>query len=268
MSFSFLGAIPVTFILAVSLSVSAAPKKATTSKKSPMVAVPPELSMRDRALGEATYVGKDQKRASDAQVESGVLRLKDPRPEALGRSWKYFAAFSAQQFQPEGTAGNEFSSFDLGRGDATWMPGVQLGFLSRALPTGPVDWHFGARFQASFSSQATTAIMDSGFVIDDARLNTTLLSMGPLVSISWSRLEWLSLTFVPEFGSATYTQTTANNFGKFSKSSGYKALSFGLEAEVTRGWALFAAYSQRELNDQNQLALQKDNFELGTKILW
>lgn len=224
--------------------------------------------MRERALVEATYVGKDQKLASDAQVESGVLRLKDPRPEALGRSWKYFAAFSAQQFQPEGTARNEFSSFDLGRSDATWMPGLQLGFVGPALPTGPVNWHFGARFQGHFSSQATMAVMESGFVIDDARLNTTLLSVGPLVAANWSRWPWLSLTFVPEFGSATYTQTTANNFGKFSKSSGYKAFSFGLEAEVKSGWALFTAYSQRELNDQNQLALQKDNFELGTKILW
>lgn len=265
MNLSFLGAFSVTVILAASLSVSAAPKK---SAKKPAPVAQPELSMREQALAESTYVGQDQKRASDAQVESGVLRLQDPMPQALGRSWKYFAAFSAQQFQTEGRASNEFSSFDLGTNDSTWMPGLQIGFVTAAMPTGAVNWHLGARAQGSFASQSVNAVMDSGFIIDDARLNSTLLSVGPLVSLNWSRINWLSLTFVPEVGSLTYTQTTSNDFGKFSKSATYQALSWGLEAQVSKGWSLFTEYTQRELKNQDQLAIQRDNIELGTKILW
>ncbi len=263
---SLLVAISLTFVFAFSPDVQAAPKK---TKKENFAAPAPELSMRDQALAESVNSGKNQKSASDAQVESGVLRLKDPRPEALARTWKYFAAFSAQQFQTEGTASNDFSSFDLSENNSTLMPGIEVGVLSPAMNTENFVWHVGARGQGSFASQAVNArIQSSGYVLDDARLNSTLLSVGPMVTVAWNRYEWLALTFVPEFGSMTYTQTSSNNFGKFSKSAGYKALSFGLDVRLAPKWSVFTEYSQRELNSDNQLALQKDNFELGTKVTW
>lgn len=265
---SLLVAVSLTFVFAFSLDVQAAPKKAK-AKKEEASAPAPELSMRDQALAESVNTGTTKKSASETQMESGVLRLKDPRPEALARTWKYFAAFSAQQFQSEGTANNEFSSFDLSQNDKTVMPGIEVGVLSPAMNTENFVWHVGARGQGSFASQSVQArIQSSGFLIDDARLNSTLLSVGPMVTVAWNRYEWLSLTFVPEFGSMTYTQTSSNDFGKFSKSSGYKALSFGADVRVTPKMSVFTEYSQRELNGDTQLALQKDNIELGTKVTW
>lgn len=227
-----------------------------------------ETTLREKALFESQNLGPQKNRASEVQVDSGVLVLKDPRPEVITRSWKYFVAFSAQQFQPEGMVSNELNSFDLNQNGPTLMPGIEFGFLSKDFNTRSVLWNWGLQFKGSFSSQTSQALYPAGTSISDARLNTTLLSVGPTFAIRWERFHWLTLLFTPEFGTLTYTQTSSSDYGKFSKNSGYRALTSGLDFRVAQKWSVFTKYSQRELSEENQLALQKDNFELGTKVTW
>jgi hypothetical protein len=256
----------LTFSFALCTSVFAAPAKKKSNKENFNPPVQ-EVSLREQALNENKNSGLNQKKASEVQMESGVLTLKDPRPEVQTRSWNYFVGFTAQQFQPEGKGTNDFSSFDLGENGSTLMPGIEFGALSKDFGSEDVLWNAGVRLKGSFSSQAATAVLPSGYVIDDARLNTTLLSVGPTVSVRWVRYNWLSFVFTPEFGTMNYTQTSSTDYGKFSKQSGYKSLAYALDFRVSEKWSVFTEYAQRELND-NQLALQKDNFELGTKVTW
>lgn len=226
------------------------------------------VSLKEMAIAEAKYDGSEKSSATDAQV-SGMLTLKDPRPEIITRSWKYFAGFSLQSFQPEGFASKEGSgSFDLSKNGTTVMPGIELGVMSPALQTKAVFWKLGLRAKGGFASQGTTMKLDSGYEIDDARLNTTMFSAGPAVSLGWERLPWLSLSVSPQYGNISYTQSSSNDFATFSKSGTYESMNYGVDVMVGKKWSVFTEWSQRTLKDNNEIALQKDNFELGTKVTW
>lgn len=225
-------------------------------------------SLRDLALAEAKFEGLEKNSATDAQVP-GMLTLQDPRPEIITRRWKYFAAFTAQIFQAEGFVNKEGTgTFDLGKSETSMMPGLELGVMSPTMPTRSVLWKVGLRFKGSFASQGTSVILDSGYKIDDARLNTTMFSGGPALSVAWDRLSWLSLNVSPQYGTLSYTQTSSNDFATFSKSGAFESLNYGLDFQMTPKWSVFTEWSQRTLNDNNEIALQKDNFEVGTKVTW
>lgn len=220
------------------------------------------------ALAETKHEGHATKTATNAQV-SGMLNLKDPRPEIITRRWSYFAALTFQNFQSQGFATKEGTgTFDLGKNERTVMPGIELGLVTPSLPTKALLWQLGLRGKAGFASQETSVALDSGYRIDDARLNTTLLSAGPALSLQWERLNWLSLNVSPQYGTLSYTQTSSNDFATFSKSAAFEALSYGLDIRMNRKWSIFSEWSQRKIKDNTQIALQKDNFELGTKLTW
>lgn len=245
----------------------ASPKKA---KNTETTSTPTELSLKQMALAETAPVEGQQTQtsATDAQV-SGMLTLKDPRPEVVTRSWTYFAGLTAQTFQAEGRVSKEGSGiFNLAESNQSIMPGLELGFMTRAFQTQALLWKFGLRGKAALSTQAYNVILASGYKIDDARLNTTLFSGGPLVSLQWGRFQWLAFTFSPQFGTVNYTQTSSNDFAKFSKQAGFEAFSYGLDFAVGKSWSVFTEWSQRTLKDNTEIALQKDNFELGTKVTW
>lgn len=242
----------------------------SSSKLSTISAAEP-ASMRDMAMAAAQVTEKkEQKMASDAQVAGGYLTLKDPRPEIVGRAWKYFASLSVQNFQAEGSASNDSAeTFDLGKNDSTVMPSIKLGAMTTPWATGPLNWQFGARGQASFASQETSGLLESGYQVDDARLNSTLLSVGPMLALSWQRLAWLSFTVSPQWGNLNYTQSSSNDLAKFSKQASYEALHYGLDFQIGSKWSVFTEYSNRSLRDGNeQVAIQANNFELGTKVQW
>lgn len=256
----------LTFILSITVIAAASPSKKKSSKNSNQPVA--EVSLRDKALTESQNLGQQKKQASEVQMESGVLTLKDPRPEVITRSWNYFVGVSAQQFQPEGRVTNDLNNnFDLGQQGQTLMPGVEFGVISQDYYANNILLNFGAQLKGAFSSQAVEVTYPSGAVIDDARLNTSLLSVGPTVAARWERYDWLSLVFTPEFGTLRYTQTSSSSYGQFSKSAAYRALTAGFDFKVGEKVSVFTKYSQRDLDD-NQLALQKDNFELGTKLTW
>lgn len=259
----------VTLTLTFTLSITSVALAAPTKKKSPKATTPvEEVSLRDKALTESQNLGKQQKQASEVQMESGVLTLKDPRPEVITRSWNYFVGVSAQQFQPEGLVTNDLNNtFDLGQQGQTLMPGIEFGVISQDFYANSILLNFGAQLKGAFSSQSVAVTYPSGQVIDDARLNTTLFSVGPTFAARWERYDWLSFIFTPEFGSLRYTQTSSSSYGQFSKSAAYRALTAGFDFKVADKVSVFTKYSQRDLDD-NHLALQKDNFELGTKVTW
>lgn len=259
----------LTATLFVSFLISSAGWAASSATSSSSTT----LSLRDQAIAENQTEGMTQKSATDAQVPSGMLTLKDPRPEVITRTWKLFAGLKAQNFQPRGSVStDEVGTFDLGANDSTFMPGLVLGVMSPEMKseyTGAVWFRYGLRGDAAFSSQKTNVTFPSGYTVNDNRLNTTLFAVGPAFSLQASRLSWLAFTFAPQYGTLNYTQTSSNEYARFSKQTAYMALNYGLDFQIGNKWSVFTEYSQRSLRDSHQeIAIQKDNFELGTKVSW
>ncbi|WP_413558213.1 hypothetical protein [Bdellovibrio sp. HCB209] len=226
-------------------------------------------SLRDAALAETKGTAVATKSATDAQT-TGMLILKDPKPEIVSRPWLYFAGFTAQQFQPKGTVTTDASgTFDLSANDQTFMPGLTMGVMSPEWNLKNVLISGGLRFDGSMATQGTSVTLPSGMVVDDARLNTTMLSAGPVLNLRYAKLSWLALTFTPQFGTLNYTQSSSNDFAHFSKQASYVAMNYGLDFRLTKKWSVFTEWSQREIRDEQQeIAMAKDNFELGTKVSW
>lgn len=227
-----------------------------------------KLSLKEQALAETKIEGLQKALASDAQV-SGMLTLKDPRPEVVTRPWMYFASFSAQAFQAEGVATKEGSGvFNLGKNGATVMPSIELGVISHPWKTAALNWKVGLRSKAHLASQNTEVTLPSGYKINDARLNTTLFSGGAVLAASWERFNWLTLNVSPLIGKLSYTQTSSNEFASFSKHADFSSMGVGFDIAISKKWSVFSEWSQRQLNGNSEIALQKDNFEFGTKVLW
>ena len=227
-------------------------------------------TLREQALAEAKpEIVLAQNSATDAQT-TGMLKLKDPRPEIITRSWQYFAGLTAQNFQAQGVVTTDSAAvFDLSKSGETFMPGLTVGVMGPEWNLKSVLISLGGRADGQFSSQSVSAVLPSGYTVDDARLNTTLLSIGPVLGLRHDNLRWLSLTFSPQFGTLNYTQTSSNDYAHFSKTASYLAMNYALDFRLTQKWSIFTEWSQREIRDSHQeLALQKDNFELGTKVTW
>lgn len=226
-----------------------------------------QASLKDKALAEYSDKGAITPTATDAQLE-GMLTLKDPYEEIISRSWKYFIGFSAQSFQAEGTASKDANSYDLSASESSIMPALEVGLLAPKFKTRQVAWTLGLRAEAGFTSQSVDVVLESGYNIDDARLNSTIFSIGPTLLVQWEKFSWLSLVLTPHMGSINYTQTSANEFATFSKHATFDGMSYGLDFAVSKKWSLFTEWTQRNIKDHQDIALQQDNFELGTKVTW
>lgn len=255
--------------LFVSLSLISAVGWAKTSSKSALsekAVAPP--SVREAALAETKASGVASKSATDATT-TGMLTLKDPKPEIMGRPWKYFAGFTAQQFQPKGTVTTETAgTFDLSKNDQTFMPGLTMGVMTPEWDVKNILISGGLRVDGSMATQSTSVTLAGGTVVDDARLNTTMFGGGPVLTLRHAKLSWLGLTFSSLWGNLNYTQSSSNDFAHFSKQAPYTAMNYGLDFRLTKKWSVFTEWSQRELSGQQEIALEKDSFELGTKVSW
>lgn len=227
-----------------------------------------DLSTKQKAILEAKAPNAaNSLRASDAQV-SGMLQLKDPRKEVVTRNWHYFAAFSMQSHQAEGRAiKQDMTTFDLGRNDSTIMPGMEFGVISGNFLYPQMTTNWGFLVKGSLASQPSQIALNSGLKVD-ARLNTTLLSTGPVFFAKWNSWDRWAISLSPQIGTISYTQTSSNDFVAFSKSGTYSSVSVGLNYNLSPTWTLLADWTQRTMNGTSDLSLQKDNFEIGTRVIW
>jgi|GEM_PF-1664285 hypothetical protein len=224
--------------------------------------------LKKMALAETSIEGKEQKSATNARTE-GMLSLKDPRPEIITRSWQYLFGLTLQSFQPQGTVQTSLAGeFDLSNNDSTVLPAIEFGAMSPLMATGPALWRVGGKAKLAYSSQKIDVTLPSGYEVDDARLNTSMLSVGPAFSVQHERLNWLALTGTYQFGDLNYTQTSSTELANFSKHGGFESVGLGLQFQLTKGWAVSTEWSDRKLRSDETIALQKNNFELGTSVTW
>lgn len=262
----------ISFTLALT-TASVAGAKMTKERRTNAKA--PAVSLRDQAQKEAKIDPQLERKlkaaaatTNSAPASIGILTLQDPRPESMPRAWSFFAGLSAQYFGPQGKVSKLGSgNFDLGTNASTLMPGLDAGFISAPRPTEYFSFQWGLRGKFGLTSQNSNITLPSGFRIDDARLNSHLLSAGGLVSFQSQTAPRLSVTVSPQVGNVTYTQTSSSDFANFSKQATFTALGVGFAYLLSHHWSLTAEYTQRDVIG-NEVALQKDNYELGAKVTW
>lgn len=228
-------------------------------------------SLADRAKQEIQQTGQVKSKSTDVVVSETMLSLEDPRPNLQAQKFIYHIGLTAQSFHPKGIMGNELTGarFDLSENGGAVLPSFEAGFSHDLLgrQSWSTQWGINARF--AYTSQKAEARFETGFVENDVRLNTMLWGAGPTLSMTHHRVPWLKPVLGLEWGRLTYTQVSGNELASVSRRGAYSAWSGGLEFRLNRTWNLLTRYTQRQLSRAtDDIQLQTDNFELGTRIIW
>ncbi len=236
-----------------------------------------ELSPRELAIQENSSI--DQKaykktiQASDAQQANvqSFLKLQDPAPELRNRPWLWTFAFKLQSFKPLGTGRVSSATFALEDYGASTMPSIEVGFLLNALKKQNVSWSSGLAAHIGYLTQKTQLVTPNGYNFDDARLNTGLLSLIWNNRLALEQAPKWSFLASPEFGLVNYTQTAIKStLANFTQQNSFFGLGVGLEYAVSKKWGVVGPYSYRQSAPARSATtdLQKNNFEIGTSVIW
>lgn len=237
----------------------------TTSAKLPSTA-----SVRQMAIEETSVVPSEQKaHPTDVSVTGGMLTLKDNKPEVHLRSWDYFLGFSAQSYAPAGQATNDYGTqFNLNGTSTTVMPAIAFGFVKPAFENDNITTAWGLGAKVGYASQNAPVTMPNGYLIDDARLNTTDLSLNPFIRLSSPSLSWLEAHVGYLVGTLNYAETSTNDFAKFSRTASYQGYNVGADLRLNRNWSILVDYSYKSLNATKDIQIQSNNLEVGTRVQW
>jgi hypothetical protein len=235
------------------------------------------MSTREEALQENSTLNEKSYRktihASEAQqanVES-FLKLEDPSLELRDRAWLWNFSFRIQSLQPMGTGKVATSNFDLASYGRSLMPSLELGMLMEVMQRPSMTWTSGLSARAGASTQSTKLMGSNGYVYDDARLNTMILSGVWNNRLSMAALKNWILLLEPEIGAINYTQTASGtDLANFSQQNSFWGMGLGVEYVVNKKWGLVAEYKRRTAGtaDIAKSNIQNDNYEIGTSVVW
>lgn len=261
------------FLLAVGLVAVQSPAYATTSetKLNTPLSQTSESSMRQMALEETSVIPTENKdKPSDAAgTSSGMLSLKDPHQSVSLRSWKYFLTLSAQSFSPKGATTNDLGTqFNLDEQNSTVMPALGLGVSGHILRGEQLNLGWGLGGKVGYSSQNAVVTLPNGFRIDDARLNSTEMTLNPYLSFNSPALAWLDVRAGYLLGSINYTETSTNDFAKFSRQASFQGFNAGADFYIGRRWSILLDYSYKTLARSSDIQLSESSLEVGTRVIW
>lgn len=257
-----------TLSLLISLMAQALP---AATKKLPVPSPIPntQISTSSKAQAEINAIPKTQKQSSTDAQFSGILKLKDPRPQIITRDWQYFLGFKIQPMQAQGNVSNSVvGNFDLGNNAPTVHPSLELGF-SKPFPAEDLFVNWGLVGQTGFSTEQVKLTFPSGYSApQDTHLNTLTSSLGAKIEFAAPRLSALYFNTSARLGRITYTQTSLNDLAQFSEAATYLSLSLGSSYNFYENWQVTADYSNRKLNQKSSLKIQTDNIEIGLRAIW
>lgn len=260
-------------ILFSSLATIAATTSANT-KKPNTPATPATFNLKQQAHWESRAENnKRQALASDAQVSSGILSLEDPYKTPPPRSWKWLVGVKVQQYQPEGKVNLQHTQgINLNRLDSVNLPSLEFGFnkpwklesKELKIKTGMLA-HFG------YASQDSQVMFVSGYKVNDARVNTFLSDLTLTANMGSNTVwTWLEGTAGVGVGTLSYTQGSDNAYARFNEQTRFMNWLVGANFNVNEPWQIFLNYNQRNLlaNEEPSFSIQRDNWELGTRMQW
>ena len=231
-----------------------------------------QSSVRQMALEETAIIPTENKKNStDASgLSTGMLSLKDPHQEINLRNWKYFLTLSAQSFSPRGSTSNDLGTqFNLNDQNSTVMPAIGLGASGNISQNERMNfgWGFGAK--VGYASQNSTVTLPSGYRIDDSRLNTTEISLNPYLSFNTPQVAWLDIRAGYLLGTLNYTETSSDDFAKFSRQANFQGANLGADFHVGRRWSVLLDYSYKTLTRSDAgIDIPESSLEVGTRVIW
>lgn len=254
----------VKFVLSITLFFCQNAIAANTEKNTP-------VDLKTRALQEyQSLKGKPLPVSTDASI-TGLLTLDDPRKKEITRPWNYFLGLKLQNFQARGSAQNTLGeSFNLSERKESLMPGIEFGVLFNGWTYRSIRFSPVSHLQASYTNQNDSVSLKSGFVIDDAYLNTAIATVGLGLNISSDEiLRGLQIENSYKRGGLNYTQASTNNFANFSESAEISVFQTSLLYSLNKTWTLTLDRQQRRVeSSQSKIEIAPISYELGTRIQW
>lgn len=229
-----------------------------------------ETDFRSLALSE-NKIDDTAKKALpvEAQVE-GLLKLKDPKIEARDRYWDYYFKVSVQSSKPQGVGENDFNQkFDLDKNSSVAMPAVELGAIYLLTSNELTNVKLSLGGSLAYTSQKANAEFQSGLTVDDAHINTMIIKATPQLHIAVPYWNQAVLVLGGEYGLLNYTQSSTNDLASFSKNANVTAWTIGADYYLSKNLSFGAQYAERNLINNNQkIAISKENIEIGTRVQW
>lgn len=228
------------------------------------------ISLKSKALQEYQQLkGKPLPISTDASV-TGLLTLEDPRKKEITRPWNYYLGLKLQSFQASGSATNDLGEdFELSRRSESFMPGLEFGVLFKGWTYQGFKFSPLVKTTASYTNQKESVTLESGFLIEEAYLNTAIATAGIGINLSNEQLPGLQLEAAYKLGAINYTQASTNNFANFSESAEISIFQASLLYSLNEKWSVGLERQQREIVSQsNQVEITPVTYEFGTRIQW
>lgn len=228
------------------------------------------IDLKSKALQEYQQLkGKPLPVSTDASV-TGLLTLEDPRKKEITRPWNYYLGLKLQSFQASGFAANDLGeNFELSRRSESLMPGLEFGVLIKGWTYQGFKFSPLVKTTASYTNQNEAVTLKSGFLIEDAYLNTAIATAGIGMNFSHEQLPGFQFETAYQLGALNYTQASTNNFANFSESAEISLFQASLLYSMNKKWAVGIERHQREIVSQsNQVEITPVTYELGTRIQW
>lgn len=257
----------IAFLCVPSATNAATPQKTQKTQKTKLPTI--IENTRDKAQNELDSIPTTQKQKSTDAQFSGILKLKDPRPQIITRDWKYFFAFKFQSLQPMGSVNNKVvGRFDLNKNPRTFHPSLEIGF-SKPIITENLFVNWGLLGQTGFSSQQVQLNFPSGYAAPhDTHLNTLTSAVGAKLEWALPKLSSLYFNTSARLGRVSYTQTSLNDMAQFSEAANFLSMGLGVCYDIQDSWQVTLDYNQRKMTQKSDLRIQPENTELGFRVIW
>lgn len=209
-------------------------------------------------------------KASEVQVNnSSMLQMKDPFVDVKARDWLWQTSIQVQNYQPEGQASVLDQTENISETGSTVLPVLGLGAQVKMIEALSGIYSLGLEAQAGYITQERQ-LRTATTNLDDVHINTTLLQAQAQFRYSRGLDSKWNITLGAGAGQMTVTQTASNSIARWSKNRNFTLTSIFAGYDLSSHWALELGYINRlALGGSGQdIEIAKDNWILGTRILW
>lgn len=251
---------------------------AMTAKAKPMLSKSNENtpSLMTMALNEVNASATDVKKANSAQIQTdnqitGALTLEDPKKEILERDFKYLFSMKLSNLKLQGQISNDVNAqLNLSQSKASMGPALEFGIFAEALHFTNFKVGFGLNAGAAYFNSANNMTLQSGYVVDDARLVTYMGYLNPYLSVRSRWLPRFTYSVGPQNGYLNVLQSSKSEYANFSANTRFNGLTQRIDFKLTQKWSALVEYQKigSVASTKDSKISLDDSALIGVKTLW
>jgi hypothetical protein len=163
-------------------------------------------------------------------------------PEA---TQSHFLGIRIEPYQPMGQGFfADQSKYNLSNLGSTVMPTLSFGLLTQEESLGEFQSSYGLELRGAYATQSGTLTSTSG-TGGDTKLQTTLISLNPLMRIQWRSKYKIYTRLQAEIGTEQINLTSSGSLNSSQRSSGFVGYGLGLEWVPFQNYGFVADYYSR-----------------------